>query len=283
MSRPPLSVVILSRGESTLEEAIRSVAAQDGAAEIVVSHSGAALGARATSFPELRLLSSERLLTPGGARNAGVRGSTGEFVAFLAADCTALPGWVGSRIDRHVAGACAVASAMAAPHGPPAALASHLIQHSSRMPHLRPAPPLRFGVSYARDLLEDVGPFPEDLPGEEDVILNARVLARGVEIEFAPEVRSTHLYPATIRELVADSARRGRLRHRSRSARRPRGVLTARALLDGGAGAWRAGLPASEVARRDLLRACPALAAGTLAYAAGIAISVSPSRSRRAG
>lgn len=278
MSRPVLSVVILSRGEATLEEAIESVAAQDRAVEIVVSHSGPALDDRVGSFPGRQLVSSARPLSPGGARNAGVRACAGEFVAFLAADCTALPGWVASRIDRHLAGARAVASAMAAPHGPPAALASHLIQHSSRMPHLRPAPRLRFGVSYSRDLLDQVGPFPEGLQGEEDVILNARVLARGVEIEFAPEVRSTHLYPATIRQLVADSARRGRLRHRIRSARRPRAVLTARALLDGGAGAWRAALPASEVAGRDLLRACPALAAGTLAYAGGIAFA-----KRRAG
>jgi hypothetical protein len=283
MSRPALSVVILSRGEATLEEAIRSVAAQDATAEIVVSHSGPSLGARLTGFPGLRLLSSERPLTPGGARNAGVRGSTGEFVAFLAADCTALPGWVRSRIDRHQGGARAVASAMAAPNGPPAALASHLIQHSSRMPHLHPSPRLRFGVSYARDLLDEVGPFPEDLPGEEDVILNGGILARGVAIEFAPEVRSTHRYPTTIGELVADSARRGHMRHRIRSARQPRAGLVARALLDGGAGAWRAARPGSEVARRDLARACPALAAGTLAYAAGVARSRSATRGKGQG
>ena len=125
-----MSVVILSQGESTLEEAIASVTGQDRTAEIVVSHSGPALGARAERFPEVRLISSPEALMPGGARNAGVRGSSGEFVAFLAADCTALPGWVGARIDRHLAGARAVASAMAAPDSAPAALASHLIQHS---------------------------------------------------------------------------------------------------------------------------------------------------------
>lgn len=273
MSRPALSVVVLSRGEATLEEAIGSVAAQDAAAEIVVSHSGPPLGGRAEAFPESRLVSSASRLTPGATRNAGVAASTGAHVAFLAADCTARPGWVRGRLDRHLAGARAVASSMDAPAGPPAALASHLIQHSSRMPHLRPAPALRFGVSYARDLLEEVGPFAEDLPGEEDVLLNAEVLARGVEIEFAPEVRSTHAYPTTIRELVTDSHRRGRLRHRIRATRRPRAVLVGRALLDGVAGAWRAALPASEVAGRDLLRAAPALAAGTLAYAAGIVVS----------
>ena len=279
MSRPTLSVVILSRGEPTLEETIASVAAQDGAPEIVIAHSGPDLDGRVDGLGGARLLVSARPLSPGAARNAGVGGSTGELVAFLAADCTALDGWVRARVDRHAAGARAVACAMAPPGGPSAALASYLIQHSYRMPHLRPAPELRFGVSYTRDLLDEVGPFPEDVPGEEDVILNSRVLNRGVEIEFAPEVRTTHAYPGTLRELIVDSRRRGRVRHRMRAGRRPRAVLAARALLDGAAGAGRAALPASDVAARDLLRTAPALMVGTLAYAAGIATAGSEPRS----
>ncbi len=164
MSRPALSVVILSRGEATLEEAIRSVATQADVAEIVVSHSGPALGARAASFPELRLVGRSARSPPEarGMQACAARPASSwrswRRIAWRS------PGGSTHGSSRHRAGRAPWPAPWRRPDGPPAALASHLIQHSSRMPHVRPAPRLRFGVSYARDLLEEVGPFPRTSP-----------------------------------------------------------------------------------------------------------------------
>lgn len=264
-------MVVLSHGDEPLIlEALDSLAAQAVRLEVVVSHSGQGDAPRrvAASHPDVRVAESIDRRLPGAARNAGVAATSAPFVAFLAADCVAQPGWAAGRLARHEAGAAAVASAMRAP-AQPAALASHLLQHWSRMPHRLPRPPERFGVSYSRALLERVGEFREDLAIAEDAELNARVLAAGVTIEWAPEVLLAHAYPQTVRELVADAFARSRRRAAvgSRPARRI--ALAARALAAAAAAVATALAPRSAVPTRRLVRALPQLALGTCAGVAG--------------
>lgn len=218
----------------------------------------------------VRVISSSGRRLPGAARNAGVAASTAPYIAFLAADCRALPGWADGRLRRHRAGAAAVASAMTTLQSEPAAVASHLLQHSSRMRHLQMPAELRFGLSYSRALLERYGPFPEQVPGEEDVALNGRLIAAGVEVAWAPEVETAHAYPPTPRALIADQWARGRRRAYVR--RRPRPLLVGRALLDGPAGIARAARPGSPIRAAELVRAVPLLAAGALVTAVGTAL-----------
>ena len=54
---------------------------------------------------------AERLYV-GAARNIGIAETKAPFVAFLASDCLAAPGWVSERVRLHRAGARAVASAV---------------------------------------------------------------------------------------------------------------------------------------------------------------------------
>jgi hypothetical protein len=196
-----------------------------------------------------------------------VRATGAPYVAFLAADNRARPGWIEGRLRRHREGAAAVGTAMAAPRGNKPALATHLLWHSSRMPHLHPAPIMRFGASYARALLERHGPFPEDIPREEDVVFNRRLLTAGVPIVWAPEVQTEAVYPLTARELLDEQRRRGRLR-RSVQRHRPRAVLAARALADAPEGFLRAAR--GDVSARELAGSAPLVAAGALAAAGGV-------------
>ena len=264
-------VVLSYRNDHTVATALDSLLAQDEPLEIAVSHSGGGEAPALVSerYPDVRLLTSEQRRTPGAARNAGIAATSAPFVAFHAGDSVALPGWAAGRLRFHRRGAHAVGSALAAPRRP-AALAGHLLLHSTRMPHVVPGQHLRFGVSYSREVLLEHGPFPEDGDGEEDVEFNARLIRAGVPVEWAPHVMSAAEYPGTSRDLLSDQYRRGDLRYRSRGHRRARGLLAGRALLDAPAGLWRAARPGSPVPRAELARSAPLVVAGSVAAAGGI-------------
>ncbi|MGZ8697277.1 MAG: glycosyltransferase family 2 protein, partial [Gaiellaceae bacterium] len=200
-----LCVVVLSYGnEDTICAAIDSLLTQGEPLEIVVSHSG---GGRTEALLErygaaVKVVASPATRLPGAARNAGVAASRAPYVAFLAADCRALPGWATGRLERHRAGARAVASALIPLERSSPALASFLLQHNTRMAHLQMAPHFRFGVSYTRGMLDEYGPFLETLRHGEDVALNSKLLLAGVGIEWAPDVVTAHSHPESMKELL---------------------------------------------------------------------------------
>src|SRR5919197_6499172 len=113
-SLPELAVVVLSyRNEATILAAVDSLLAQDVELELVVCHSGGGPTPEllARERPGVRVLSTEGRWLPGAARNVGIAATRALYVAFLAGDCEALPGWAAARLARHRAGARAVASA----------------------------------------------------------------------------------------------------------------------------------------------------------------------------
>ncbi len=276
---PRLAAIVLShQDEATIIAAVDSLLAQDVPLEIVVSHSGGGVTPQliAAAHPGVRVVAVASQQLPGAARNAGLAATSAPFVAFLAADCVAEPGWASARLARHEAGAAAVASAMAAPAAPMPALASHLLQHWSRMPHRVPHPPARFGVSYARALLEELGGFRDDVAIAEDAELNARVLATGVPIAWAPEVLLAHTYPQTARALAGDAFARGRKRAAVGNRPGRRLALTGRALAAFGAAVTTTLAQESPVPTRRIVRALPPLALGACASAAGALVGAPP-------
>lgn len=269
---PVLAVVVMSfRNEATIEAAIDSLLAQDVAAEIVVSHSGGGTTPElvAARYPGVTLVSSDARRFPGGTRNAGFDAAQAPFVAFLAADCIALPGWTRARIARHLAGAQAVASALLPDDRSAASLGANLLQHSNRLPGFEPAPALRYGVSYARELLERCGPFPAGEGFPEDVAVNTRVLAEGTEIAWAPEIVTTHAYPRTLRALWADQHRRGRIHGALHGPLPWRAVLAARVPVEAARGLRRGLSGPRGLRRREVPRAVLGLVVATAATATG--------------
>jgi glycosyltransferase involved in cell wall biosynthesis len=267
-----LCVVVLSyRNEDTICAAIDSLLGQGEQLEVVVSHSGG--GPTAAILDDygaaIRVVASRALRLPGAARNVGVAASRAPYVAFLAGDCQALPGWAGGRLERHRAGARAVASALVPLERSPSAWASFLLQHNTRMAHLRLAPHFRFGVSYARDVLEQHGPFLETLRHGEDAALNTRLLLAGVDIEWAPDVVTAHSHPESVKELLADQYRRGRLFASLSGSATWQALNAGHVLLNAPAAVWRASRPGSPLRGAQLARLTPLLAAGALATAAG--------------
>jgi glycosyltransferase involved in cell wall biosynthesis len=224
-ARPELSVVVMGyRDEDSILAAVRSVLDQvgDERVEVVVVTSGGDASAALVqqAFPGLPVIESAERLLPGGARNAGVAATSGEVVAFLAADCRAEPGWVAGRLRAHRAGHDVVASAVV-PREPrtAAAWASHLLLFPARLPGRRAAelPPFDdggHGLSLRRSLLEQLGPFDEQVRIGEDTFVLRNLARTGTAIWFEPSVANDHPAPSTLAGLLRDSARRGALRGR---------------------------------------------------------------------
>ncbi|HSG40338.1 MAG TPA: hypothetical protein VLE27_11920, partial [Thermoanaerobaculia bacterium] len=193
------------------------------------------------------------------------------FVAFLAADCWAEPGWAAARLRAHRAGASAVASAVTNPYRRNlAAWASYVSLFPRRMPGTSAAEALRYGVSYERSLFDRFGTFREDLRGAEDTEFHQR-LEGNVEIAWEPGVRTAHRHPRRLLALLDDQYRRGartatawtRLqRYRPREV----AVIALRRFPAGLNIAWRS----AEAGERPWIAASSLLLpAAALAYAAG--------------
>ncbi|HSN89152.1 MAG TPA: glycosyltransferase, partial [Thermoanaerobaculia bacterium] len=210
--RADLACVVLGLGNPPeLPAAVRSLLEQGEPVEVVVVNSGgggaaASLSAVGLDVPVIEI--PERLL-PGAARNRGIAATRAPFVAFLAADCLAEPGWAAARLRAHRAGVPAVASAVTNPFRRNlAAWASYVVLFSRRMPGAPPADALRYGVSYERTLFDRFGLFREDLRGGEDTELHQR-MAGEVAIAWEPAVRTAHRHPRRVAVLLADQYRRG--------------------------------------------------------------------------
>jgi glycosyltransferase involved in cell wall biosynthesis len=275
-------VIVLSyRNEGTIAAAVESLCNQSELVEVIVSHSGggATPALLRERFPSVRVVTAETRRLPGAARNAGLEQARGSFIAFLAGDCQASPGWAAGRLRYHRAGAAAVASVIAPLERRRSSVASHLLQHSDRMPHVEAPPYFRFGVSYTRELINRIGPFPEDLEFAEDVVVNWRALCAGVSIVLAPEVVTLHYYPPSCRAMLADQFRRGRLRAGVPATSLWRYELVGRALASVLVAYRRASRPGSSLGRRERVRVIPPLIGGALAKALGAALGNPPSPS----
>jgi glycosyltransferase involved in cell wall biosynthesis/tetratricopeptide (TPR) repeat protein len=192
---PLLAVVVLSVGAAPeLVGAVNSVLDQGIAVELVVVNSGGGdVGALLPAAAEqgIRIVSSPDLLWPGAARNRGIEATRARFVAFLAADCRAEPGWVAARLHHHARGAAAVASAIVN-DSPRSAVATayHLVHTASRDVNVAPSRAHRYGASYARWVFDRYGLFREDLRVAEDTEFHQRFSEdRPV---WAPEIRTVH-------------------------------------------------------------------------------------------
>jgi glycosyltransferase involved in cell wall biosynthesis len=274
-----LSCVVLSLGAPPeLVDAVRSLMDQDPAPEVVVVNSGGGQAdelLRAAGLNPTVVLCSRRLL-PGAARNVGIAATHEPWVAFMASDCTAEPGWVRGRLAAHHAGAAVVSSAVTNPYPwNPFATASHLLRFSRRLPGSPPSDRLHYGSSYLRSLFTRLGRFKPDLYWAEDTELNRRYRrARRIRFAYRGDVRSAHKNPTSAGSLIRDQFKRGRrmmLARKQLYGGRDRGVVLRRAPR----GVWRSIIWSFRAYRiRDwgqIIWSLPWLLVGQAAFAIGVA------------
>jgi glycosyltransferase involved in cell wall biosynthesis len=288
-----LACGVLSLGaERGLAEAVRSLLEQVPQAELVVVNSGGG-DPRAklrSSGLDVPVVDVDRRLLPGAARNVAIDHTTAPFIAFLAADCVAQPGWVAGRLRAHNAGAAAVASVMTVERSATRSqCAAHLLLHHRRTPDTPPGQRLFYGLSYQRRLFDRYGRFREDLRQGEDTDFNER-LGRGDVVAWAPDVRTVHRHPAGPGQLLRDQYVRGRRRALALAELAP--ARARRTLLGHGAAnvrqALRQARRASSPEERDLLmRSRALLVPAALAYVTGGLVALrgrrSPAPDRSAG
>lgn len=212
LAQPEMAVVVMSVGApKDLTRAIASLRSQKPRPEIVVVNSGG--GDVRSRLPAgcggVVIVDHPEILWPGAARNRGLAATRAPYVAFLASDCVARPGWVAGRMAHHRAGSDTVASAVVndAPRNL-IAWASHLNTFPERLPYVPEDAALRYGVSYARKVFVAHGLFREDLRIGEDTEFHRRIGRRA--IVWAPEIRTAHRNPRKLRAFLSDQYQRGR-------------------------------------------------------------------------
>lgn len=279
-SPPELATIVIGyRAPADLVGAVRSLLDQSEPTEILVVNSGGGdiatllAGAR-ISVPTLGF--GERLRV-GAARNAGIGATSAPYVAFLASDCRARPGWVAARLARHRSGERAVASAVV--NSRPDSLiatAAHVSLFMRRLPGLPADMALRFGVSFDRRLFDEYGLFDETLETNEDTEYMRR-LPEALRPCWEPAVLTEHRNETRFFAYLADQYRRGR-RHGADAERvtgRPRWKI-ARDLMRQIRPARRliaAGLAGEE--HRRAVSAIPVLRLALLAQAFGVIVGPS--------
>jgi hypothetical protein len=215
IARSDLATVVIGfRNQPGLLNAVQSLLDQDAATEIVVVNTGGGAVRRslAAVAHRIRLITCETPLQVGAARNIGLAASRAPYIAFLAGDCLALPGWVSGRLARHRAGALSVSTAVCGVDGESlVALAANRLRYASRNPDADPRTVSHYGQSYARRLLAQTGHFPPGLPMAEDTVLN-NVASRITAPVWEPAVITAHRDLTDLAALTRDERRRGQRR-----------------------------------------------------------------------
>lgn len=219
------TIVIAHDCPPSLVDAVRSLVHQQTPGDVIVVNSGggdakALLRDAGLSVP---VVQRRERLYPSVARNLGLAVSTHRYVAFLASDCLAQPGWIAARLNAHRSGHRAVASAVVS-HRPrhPIAMAAHLSLFCRRMPRVPVELAQTYGASYDRRLFEQHGQFREDIEDGEDTEFHSRLAPEDHPI-WCPEVRTMHRGPSTLSGFLVDQFKRGHRTARASPDIRQRG------------------------------------------------------------
>jgi glycosyltransferase involved in cell wall biosynthesis len=265
-------------GGPRLVDAVRSLMSQNPPpAELVVVNSGGGEpeARLRTAGIEVPVIDHTDRLYPGAVRNAGIATTTARFVAFLAADCVAMPGWVKERLIAHSAGADGVGGAvLCAPPQTRVARAGHLFLYHERMPDIPPRGHRQLhSLSYDRRLFELHGLFREDMRSGEDTEFLFRIRDH-TEIVFSPKVRFLHPSPVSLGGMVRDQFARGWRRSLAESHlnRPPHWRIAVSAARNISRSVRAARLIADRRERRRMLAATPLLFPAAFSYIAGVMV-----------
>lgn len=207
-----ISVIIPHYNQpETLDRCLASLAGQAAgghAVEVIVADNGSATPPEAVvaRHPGVRLI-VEAEKGPGPARNAGIRASQGEILAFIDADMEAGPGWLAAIAARLADPSVQVLGGdvriLHRDEARPTALEAYESEFSFRMEHyIRSQGFTGTGnLAMRRAVFDAVGPF-AGMGVAEDRDWGHRATAQGFSITWAPEMLAFHPARTTFAELA---------------------------------------------------------------------------------
>ncbi len=222
---PAASVILVTRDRrEELEAALDSLAAQDGAFEVIVVDDGSRDGTHAmlARRPDVVAIRREASGGPGRARNDGAARARGRALVFLDSDCCALPGWLPAMLaplERPEVGAVGGAEALD-PEEPLLGRVFHFVLTSplttgrirgglgGRAARYRPR---SYSLAVRRADFERVGGFAPMRHGE-DIDFAMRIERLGLGLVHAPDARVRHRRRRTWRGFSAQLHAMGRAR-----------------------------------------------------------------------
>jgi glycosyltransferase involved in cell wall biosynthesis len=201
---PVLSAIVIAHDdEATIERSVRSVVEQTCPVpfEVVVAVSGSDRTADVvrSRFPEVTVIDLGKRALPGAARNAGLAVASGDYVSFPGSHIELPQGSLAARIEAHENGWPMVTGSVLNGTTTRSGWASYFLDNSSSLPG-RPSGQLDGAparCSYFRDILLEVGGFPEDLRAGEDTVVNQALWRRGYRAYRDQGVTLVHRTPCT--------------------------------------------------------------------------------------
>jgi GT2 family glycosyltransferase len=192
-------VVPVRNGAETLDECLRSLLElrYPGPLELRVVDNGSTDGTAEVlgRYGERIVVLHEPTRGPAAARNAGVRGVTGEVVAFTDADCVVEPDWLARLVTPLADPAVGIAGGRILAR-PPAGEVERFGEeiHDHRMAIEVYDPPYAITMSWAsrREVLEELGGFDEGLRRCEDVDLSYRAVQAGYGLIYVDDAVVYH-------------------------------------------------------------------------------------------
>ena len=220
--RPEVSVIIPARDAAAVIEApLRGLDRQTAPRErfeviVVDDHSRDSTGEAARRHPGTRVVRTDAVRGPGGARNRGIAEARGELLAFLDDSCVPDPDYIERGLARFAAEPeltiLAARITTLLPSRPNLAQLLDAARYFNQEAYVRNGY-AGAGASWVRaGPVREVGGFNERLPhhGGEDLELYRLLTSRGASIAYAPEVHETHPARSRLRDLAAKSYRVGR-------------------------------------------------------------------------
>lgn len=216
--RPACSVIICAYNSARrIDRALAALDAQDmdECYEVIAVVSGDDSTAErlACRHPSVRVIRSDERLYPGAARNAGIRASRGQIIAFVPDDGVADPRWLRLRLAKHCEGYPLVAGAIS--NATPRSIigtAGYYVEYAGSMPveGLLERQPIPHTVSYDRHVFEQIGGFPEIDHAGEDTVFNQRCIAAELRVGYEPHSQIGHINLTSFRAFLSHQRDHGR-------------------------------------------------------------------------
>lgn len=221
MKTPRLSVVIgVASPAHRLEKCLNALAGSDAEILVVSSLNSGFARTFATAHPDVKMLSHPELHLVPELWERGIRASTGELVALLAADCVPAPGWVERIFASHRSGEAGIGGAIEIVPAKLADWALYFCRYSRYM--------LPFAKSLVADFAGDNASYKKaalDLcartreRGFWEPEIHAELLRHGLHLTIDPSI-VVHLHNSqSVAEFLAQRFHHGRQFGRDRAAR----------------------------------------------------------------